>query len=137
MKTVAEMPMTLVPELETPEARKALAEGVMALLFRWGLEDRDQLVLLGLSNPDDLERYRQGEPLPESKELLERVGHLFAIDRTFQKSFRSVPGFRDWWMRTAAPGLGYHSPLEVVRRRGLEGLRSVRQYLEASVRSKQ
>ena len=46
MKTEEKIPTTLVPELKTIESREALAEGVMALLFRWGLEDRDQLALL-------------------------------------------------------------------------------------------
>ncbi len=124
------MKETLVPHLKGEQARKALAEAVTALFDRWHLSETDQLILLGLTDSEALVGYRQGMPLPDDQDLLERVGHLLAIYRALQEIYGSDPVLCDRWMLGKDFLLGNRSPLEVVRTEGLEGLKAIRRNLE-------
>jgi hypothetical protein len=123
---------TLVPHLKGEQARKALAEAVTALFDRWHLSQADQLILLGLTDSEALVGYRQGMPLPDDPDLLVRVGHLLAIYRALQEIYGRDPVLCDWWMLAKDFLLGNRSPLEVVRKEGLEGLKVIRRSLEKS-----
>lgn len=121
---------TRVPHLKEEHARKALAEAVTALFDRWQLTEADQLTLLGLTDPEDLVRYREGMPLQDDPDLLERVGHLLAIYRALQEIYGRDPILCDRWMLAKDFLLGNRSPLEVVRKEGLEGLKAIRRSLK-------
>jgi hypothetical protein len=123
---------TLVPHLKDEQARKALAEAVTALFDRWELSPADQLIVLGLTDLEEVARYREGGPLSNDPDLLERVGHLLAIHRALQDVYESDPVLCDRWMLAKDFLLGNRSPLEVVRQEGLEGLKVIRRSLEKS-----
>jgi hypothetical protein len=125
------MPKTLVPELTDPESRKALAEAVTAVLRRWGLTPTDQSTLLGLKQPRELE---PEEALPEDPALMERVGHLLAIERALRRLYPYQERQRDRWITTPEPRLARKAPLEAMLARGIEGIRTVRELLESRVR---
>lgn len=124
------MARTRIPELREAASRKALSEVVSALLERWQLDEKDQLALLGLTDASKLASYRQGAPLGKDRELLERVGHLLAIDRVLQAIYPLAPEIRDGWIKMKDFSLGNKTPLEVVRLQGVNGLRQVRRQLE-------
>jgi hypothetical protein len=124
------MTRTRIPELHEAESLKALSEVVSALLERWKLDEQDQLALLGLTDASELASYRQGAPLGKDRELLERVGHLLAIDRALQAIYPQAPEMRDGWIKMKDFSLDNKTPLEVVRLQGLNGLRQVRRQLE-------
>ncbi len=105
----------------------------MALFERWQLAEDEQVVLLGLSDAADLARYHQGEPLADEPDLLERAGHLLAIERDLRKKYPYSPGFRDRWVKTLDMYLGNKSPLQLVRDQGIEGVRRIRRYLEVNL----
>lgn len=123
---------TLLPGMKGEQARKALAEAVIVIFDRWQLTEADQATLLGLTDPTDVVRYREGMPLPEDPDLLERVGHLLAIYRALQRIYGRDPVLCDRWILAQDLLLGHRSPLEVVRLEGLEGLKAIRRSLERS-----
>lgn len=120
------------PNLESRPARVALARQVMKLFELWELSTMDQAALLGLS-PDSrsaLSRYRKGEPLAPSRDLLERAGHLLAIHKALRIAF---PHNRDLvyrWVRAPNRRFGGRSPLDVMREQGYLGIVAVRRYLD-------
>ena len=127
---VPAMNETLIPNLNGEQARKALAEVVTVMFDRWQLTEVDQATLLGLTDPADVVRYREGMPLPDDPDLLERVGHLLAIYRALQRIYGRDPVLCNRWILAKDLLLGYRSPLEVVRLEGLEGLKAIRRSLE-------
>jgi hypothetical protein len=124
------MANSLIPGLKSEQARKALSEAVTEVLSRWQLTDDDQAMLLGLPDPARLADFREGEPLPDDPELLERVGHLLAVHRALNKIYGGDQILCNRWMRAKDPLLG-RPPLEVVREAGLEGLIIVQRALES------
>ena len=125
------MTETFVTELNTPEARVALAEASLALFEQWGIHELNQLELLGIQERKDLQ---PGVPLPHDKEVLERAGQLLAIGRTLHKLFPYHPSRRNTWVLTANPGLNDHPPINVMLE-GLDGIRKVRELLEDLART--
>lgn len=121
---------TLVPELKDPETRKALAEVILAQFKRWDLHEVNQAMLLGLAEMTEL---RQGEPLPDDSMVLERVGHLLAIDRALSKLYPSQPNSRDRWISTPQPHLGARAPLELMLVGGIQAIKEVRAMVESDV----
>lgn len=121
---------TLVPELREPEARQALAEVILAQFERWDLHEINQSVLLGLAEITEL---RQGKPLPDDPIVLERVGHLLAIDRALSKLFPYQPNSRDRWISSPQPRLGGRAPLELMLVGGLQAIKEVRAMVESDV----
>jgi len=119
---------TLVPELRDADSRKALAEVVSALLGRWQLTAADRLALLGLEGRAEP---KPGEALPDNPALLERAGHLLAIDRALARLYPYQPGLRDRWVSLAEPRLAGRRPLDVMLAGGIEGIRAVRDLVES------
>ena len=105
---------------------------VVALFDRWRLAPADQAALLGLSpaSRSTLARYRRGEPLADSADLLARAGHLLGIHKSLRIMF---PHDRDLAYRwICAPNRRFDgaAPLDVIRRHGYEGILAVRRYLD-------
>src|SRR5215210_5335070 len=115
-------------DLRERDARARLARVVVALFDRWSLAPADQAALLGLSpaSRSTLARYRRGEPLADSADLLARAGHLLGIHKSLRIMF---PHDRDLAYRwICAPNTRFDgaTPLEVIRRHGYEGILAVR-----------
>jgi len=70
--------------------RGTLAKMVTRAFEHWKLGTEEQLAMLGLatSNRAALSRYRRGEPLAASRDLLERAGHVLAIHKNLRLIFR-------------------------------------------------
>ena len=110
-------------DLHARDSRERLARMVVTLLDHWKLPPNDQAVLLGLSTQSrsTIARYRRGEPLADSADLLARAGHLLGIHKALRSLF---PQDRDLAYACDA------SPLEVMKRYGYEGILAVRRYLD-------
>lgn len=119
---------TVLSGLQTPEARRAVAEALLALFRRWGVGEARQSALLGL---ETLEPLWAGEPLPQRREVLERAGHLLAVDRRLQVLFPDDPVLREDWAGFPNSALDGRSPLAVTEE-GLAGNRAIRDLLEAA-----
>ncbi len=121
---------TLLTQVRDHETRQVLAECVVALFRRWGLDEIDQAALLGLRASGPL---HDGEAVPDDPLVLARVGHLLAIDRALHALYRYAPRERDNWVAASNPHLGDRTPLSIMLDHGLAGIVAVREQLDAAV----
>ena len=120
------------PELRSRGARERLARLVVQLLDHWKLGPADQAVLLGLSpqSRSTVSRYRKGEPLADSADLLARAGHLLGIHKALRILFPHDLDLAYRWVSTPNRRFNDAAPLEVMRKHGYEGILAVRRYLD-------
>jgi hypothetical protein len=118
-------------DLHARDSRERLARMVVSLLDHWNLSPNDQAVLLGLSTQSrsSVARYRRGEPLADSADLLARAGHLLGIHKALRILFPHDRDLAYRWVSTPNRRFGT-SPLEVMKRHGYEGILAVRRYLD-------
>jgi len=114
------------------ETRAALAKAVTRLFDAWGLDNPERATLLGLAGNSrtTLNRYRSGKPLGNSRDLLDRAGHLLGIHKNLMLLFPENPEVRNAWMSAANRRFGGRTPIEVADEQGLTGLLMVRAELE-------
>ncbi|MBS4095688.1 MAG: DUF2384 domain-containing protein [Sulfuricella sp.] len=114
--------------------RGALARMVIRLFEHWKLGSEDQLAMLGLStgNRGALSRYRKGEPLAPSRDLLERAGHLLAIHKNLRLIFPQDRDLAYAWMTRRNRAFEGRTPVEAIREWGFAGMLMVRAYLDRS-----
>ncbi|MBI3156679.1 MAG: DUF2384 domain-containing protein [Burkholderiales bacterium] len=112
-------------------ARARLAAMVTQLFDHWRLSAVEQAQLLGLStgSRSTLARYRNGEPLADSRDLLDRAGHLLGIHESLRLLFPHDRDLAYRWMTQPNRRLGGR-PVDLVIERGFEGLLAVRRYLD-------
>ena len=112
--------------------RGALARMAVRIFEHWELATEDQLALLGLStnNRSALTRYRKGEPLAASRDLLERVGHLLAIHKNLRLLFPQDRDLAYRWMTSPNRAFEGRTPVAVVHQWGFMGMLVVRAYLD-------
>jgi transcriptional regulator with XRE-family HTH domain len=113
------------------EARGRLAVMVTRLLEHWQLTASEQAEVLGLSSASrsTLARYRSGEPLADSRDLLDRAGHLLGIHKSLRLLFPHDRDLAYRWMKQPNRRLGAR-PVDLVIEHGFEGLLAVRRYLD-------
>lgn len=128
-------PQTAPPAAEagTGELERAvLAKAVSRMFNEWNLPAADRAVMLGLgeNNRTSLGRYALGRPFANSRDLLDRAGHLLAIYKSLALLYPENPDIRAGWV--SAPNRRFNglSPVEVVRRYGFTGLMMVRARLD-------
>ena len=115
------MKETLLPELQEPEARAAVAEALMALFERWQLHEVNQAQLLGLSSAVELKQ----KIIQADSDTMERVGYLLTIDRALLKRFPYQPEQRDLWIFATSDHLNGLTPLSIMLENGLQGIMSI------------
>ena len=118
---------TLLPQLKTPEARRAITDSVTVLLERWSIHESKKAELLGLANMSTITR---GGLLPDDPAVMERAGYLLAIGRAL-KRFHEDQAAADWWVTSPCEALGGFSPLSVMLG-GLDGIKRVCRLLEGT-----
>ena len=118
-------------DLHARDSRERLARMVVSLLDHWNLAPSDQAVLLGLSTQSrsTISRYRRGEPLADSADLLARAGHLLGIHKALRILFPHDRDLAYRWVSAQNRRFGA-PPLEVMKRHGYEGILAVRRYLD-------
>ena len=112
-----------------------LAEMIMRLFRLWEISSADKLALLGLDSAANelLEAYEHGTPLPETEEMLKRVGFLLGIHKNLRILFPH-PGNRNLvysWIKRYNSDHGA-VPLDTMKT-GLQGLASVYHFLDSEV----
>ena len=113
-------------------SREKLAKMIVALLDRWALAPADQAALLGLSaqSRSTVARYRRGEPLADSADLLARAGHLLGIHKALRILFPQDRDLAYRWVSAPNRRFGGAAPVEIMKRHGYEGILAVRRYLD-------
>jgi transcriptional regulator with XRE-family HTH domain len=129
MPVAAEQPATI--DIRSRDARGRLAAMVTRLLEHWQLSAAEQAELLGLSTASrsTLARYRAGEPLADSRDLLDRAGHLLGIHKSLRLLFPHDRDLAYRWMTQPNRRLGGR-PVDIVIAHGFEGLLAVRRHLD-------
>ncbi len=119
-------------DLSTRASRERLARVVAQLLEHWKLSAVDQATLLGLSanSRSTLARYRRGEPLADSPDLIARAGHLLGIHKALRIIFPHDNDLAYRWVSAPNRRFGGEPPLAIMRRHGYEGILAVRRYLD-------
>ena len=119
-------------DLHSRASRERLARMVVQLLERWKLSAVDQATLLGLSanSRSTVARYRRGEPLADSPDLLARAGHLLGIHKALRIIFPHDLELAYRWVSAPNRRFGGEPPLAIMRRHGYEGILAVRRYLD-------
>ena len=121
------------PAPPSAEERGSLATMVTTLFGRWGLEEEQQLALLGLSRRDKktLEAHRKGEPLPADPETLGRAGALLAIHQLLAAEDPDRPERAALWIVESHPCFTGRRPLDVMVEDGIPGIRAVLGHLRS------
>jgi transcriptional regulator with XRE-family HTH domain len=121
-----------LPNLHHRASRERLARMVVTLLEHWRLAPADQATLLGLSaqSRSTLARYRKGEPLADSADLLARAGHLLGIHKALRILFPHDRDLAYRWIGTPNRRFGGATPLQLMKQHGYEGILAVRRYLD-------
>ena len=119
------------PAAHDRDARSRLAAMLTRLLEHWNLSAAEQADILGLSSASrsTLARYRAGEPLADSRDLLDRAGHLLGIHKSLRLLFPHDRDLAYRWMTQPNRRLGGR-PIDLVIEHGFEGLLAVRRYLD-------
>ncbi|HLU62837.1 MAG TPA: MbcA/ParS/Xre antitoxin family protein [Gammaproteobacteria bacterium] len=116
------------------EAQRAGFAAAITRLFdeHWQLGSADALMLLGLNEQSrtTLERYRDGRPIGQNRDLLERISHLLGIHKSLRLLYPENPEMRDRWMSLPNEAFGGNRPLDVARAYGLPGLLMLRAHLD-------
>jgi hypothetical protein len=112
---------TLLPRVTDDETLEALAAAMSSVFDRWEIPESERRRLLA-TEPD---ARPDGHPPKSDPAVLERMGHLLAIDRGLKAT-----GLTRWWIRTPHPDLFGESPLEVMLAQGLGGMKKVRAILQ-------
>jgi transcriptional regulator with XRE-family HTH domain len=128
---VAALPDPSKIDLRERKSREKLAKLVAALLEHWQLSPADQAALLGLSaqSRSTVARYRRGEPLGDSADLIARAGHLLGIHKALRILFPQDRDLAYRWVATPNRRFDGRAPLELMKQ-GFEGLLAVRRYLD-------
>ena len=120
-----------VVDVSSRKARGRLAAMVTRLLDHWHLTAAEQAELLGLSpgSRSTLARYRSGEPLADSRDLLDRAGHLLGIHKSLRLLFAHDKDLAYRWITQPNRRLGAR-PVDLIVEHGFEGLLAVRRFLD-------
>jgi len=118
-------------DLRSRSSRERLARMVVTLLEHWQLGPNDQAALLGLSpqSRSTIARYRRGEPLADSADLLSRASHLLGIHKALRIMFPHDRDLAYRWISAPNRRFDGRAPLEIMKQ-GFEGLLAVRRYLD-------
>ena len=124
--------LTTDVDLHSTEARGALAKMVIKLFSLWQLSTADQLELLGLSPKSRalLAKYARGEVLPESRDVLDRVGLLLSIHKSLRLLYPYNAEIRHTWVNRRNTAFDNLTPLTVMKEQGIIGFARVARYLD-------
>lgn len=119
-------------DVTTEESRAALAKMVTRLFDLWELPGTAQAALLGLATTSrtSLSGYKNGKPLANTPDLLERVGHLLSIHKSLRILFPYDRDLAYSWITCPNRAFNGKSPLEVMLEYRFAGLLRVRAYLD-------
>ncbi len=109
------------------EKRAKLALLITNLFDKWQLKNKEKLALLGLSanSKPALYKYKKGEPLPVSRDTLDRVGMFLSIHKSLRMLYPENPTICYGWVKMKNKLYSGQSPLEVMINDGFAGVLKV------------
>lgn len=115
--------------------RSKITPMLLRMFELWDLTTEEKLAALGLStdNRAALTRYKKGEAISASRDMLDRAGNLLAIHKDLRLLFPRNPELRYAWMKTRNKAFHGNSPIETIVEMGFPGLLYVRSYLDRAI----
>lgn len=112
--------------------RSKITPMLLKLFELWDLTSEEKLAALGLSteNRSALSRYKKGEPISPSRDMLDRAGNLLSIHKNLRLLFPKNPELTYSWMKTRNQAFHGNTPIETIIELGFPGLLFVRSYLD-------
>ncbi|MGQ0620591.1 MAG: antitoxin Xre/MbcA/ParS toxin-binding domain-containing protein [Panacagrimonas sp.] len=112
--------------------RARMAKMLMSLFEQWGIDVSTQAELLGLSKTSRtaIAKYKKGAPLPDSRDLIDRVGNLFGIHKSLRLLYPHNRELVYSWLSLRNRSLDNRTPLEIMLEQGLPGIAAMRGYLD-------
>lgn len=119
-------------DVTSEESRVNLAKLLTKLFDLWKLSTVEQLELLGQSpnSRANLTKYRQGSPLPNLRDLLDRTGWLLAIHKSLRLLYPYNDILRYSWIKQRNKAFDNLTPLELMQQEGIIGIAKVSRYLD-------
>jgi hypothetical protein len=119
-------------DVTSEESRVNLAKLLTKLFDLWKLSTVEQLELLGQSpnSRANLTKYRQGSPLPNLRDLLDRTGWLLAIHKSLRLLYPHNDILRYSWIKQRNKAFDNLTPLELMQQEGIIGIAKVSRYLD-------
>ena len=116
------------------EDRMELTRGVLAMLDDWGIESKDQLILLGLADAPvrELRQLKENRPLPDEPEVMQRIEHIINIADALRTTYPFSRRMGKLWMHKANRKFRQRTPIATMVEDGMVGLISVRSYLDCT-----
>ena len=120
------------PDITSDESRIGLAKLITKLFDLWELSTTDRLELLGQSPSSraNLAKYRNGAPLPNLRDLLDRAGWLLSIHKSLRLLYPYNETLRYSWVSRRNKAFDNLTPLELMQQEGIIGLAKVSRYLD-------
>ena len=112
----------------SPEEQIELTRAIFRILDAWQVPKAMQASLLGLDPALEnrlLKRCRLGRPLPDRPRVHARAALLLRIDNALHKLFPRSELSASLWVTTPRAKLGGLTPLELMLKEGIDGLRSI------------
>lgn len=112
--------------------RAKITPMLLKMFELWNLSSEEKLAALGLSteNRAALTRYKKGEAISSSRDMLDRAGNLLAIHKNLRLLFPNNPDLAYAWMKTRNRALQGNTPIAAIVDMGFPGLLYVRSYLD-------
>jgi hypothetical protein len=119
-------------DLSHKDNRKKLALLALRLFDKGDLTTVEQLNLLGLSPTSRkmLGDYRKGTALPNSRDMLDRIGWLLSIHKALRILYPKNELIRYSWVKRKNRMLDNQSPLDVMQVEGIIGLAKISKFLD-------
>lgn len=119
----------------SPEQNLEFTRSVIEMLDDWGLQDSEQIALLGL--PDDtrsrqIRKFRSDTPLPDEEIVNERVEHLVGIADALRTSYPTNAMGGSMWMNRRNSRFQDRTPLQAMLEDGIQGIVAVRIHLDCA-----
>ena len=103
---------------------------------KWGVSSERQVLILGCRDGTILDAWQRGDYAEVSDDVLIRISYVLGVYKALNTIFPDARN-ADGWVTApnSAPLFAGRSAMELMVEEGVEGLASVRRYLDAQVNS--
>lgn len=110
------------------EDRAEILGALLNIMNNWHVPSSSQTLLLGLSGdirPRSLQKYKMGAEMPDEKDFATRAQYLIMINNAISSLYPHNPDAASYWITTDNFYFGGQTPLDIMIKNGVEGMKSV------------
>lgn len=119
---------------DTHQEHLALTLACLTLFDHWGVDHQQQTILLGLEEQVSSRMMQRHEmtPVPFPAECMPRVKALLTLSRSIEAMLPHNPDAAHAWITSPNPAFSGSVPLDILLRRGLDGIEIIQQRLDGT-----